>query len=132
MKCVLVDYSGSFRNTGQASLPKRSGKFIQIRTGDTEYLVFSTADLSQYHANISERFFTDHGVWGTYNSKRDFYRIDDPAWEIVGGGAWSADYDSKTLHLSGISQAYGRFDEAGLHTRVKAFREFHGFNVTIS
>lgn len=129
----LIDYSEEhFMSSGKKHLPeKRAGKFLQIRHKDSEYLVFSPGELSKYHADIAERFFARKGINGSYNRKRDYYEISDPEWEIAGGGLWKMDADNRTLHLSGSSQAYGRYDRRGLKERILALKGMSGYLLEI-
>jgi hypothetical protein len=106
------------------------GKFVQIRGNGTEYLVLSARELSVYHANIVERFCLQRsGINGSYNNKRDHYVIHDPDWTVAGGGIWQM--DDKVLRLSGFSQAYGRFDPAGLRERMSKVEGMSGYTVIV-
>ena len=69
---TLIDYT-PFYYTSLAGTPVPAvvaGKFVQIRNGDTLYLVFSPKELTKYHANIVERFCMDKGIEGSYDAKR--------------------------------------------------------------
>ena len=125
MSFVLIDYSDThFESLQKKSVPhKRTGKFVQIRHYDTEYLLLSPIELSTYHANIAERFFSQKDIKGRFNRKRDQFEALDPEWKVVGGGTWSINERDKTLELSGSSQAYGKYDRRGL--REKIFRVKH-------
>lgn len=113
---------------------KRGGKFVQIINHSTsnEYLVLSPRELSVYHANIVERFCALQGaIQGSYNAKRDFFEIYDPAWKVVGGGMWAIDDEEKTLTLGGASQMYGAFDEVGLKQKIQMAAVLSGYTVLI-
>ena len=123
MMFFLIDHSESYYKTiAKRKVPsRRSGKFVQIVNYSTndEYLVLSPKEFSLFHATIAERFFRLKGnITGSYNEKKDFYTIQDPDWEVIGGGMWAIDSRKKTLSLNGESQAYGRFSDAGLKEKV--------------
>lgn len=136
MKFELIDFSGIyFSKILKTSLPaKRSGKFIQVvcYDSDAEYIVLSPKELSVYHANILERFCLQQGaVSGTYNTKRDYFEIHDPSWEVTGGGMWSIDEETKTLSFFGSSQMYGKYDHVGLKKKVLTHSAFTDFAVIV-
>jgi hypothetical protein len=128
---ILLDYSDIYyRAIGKASVPdKRLGKFVLIRNDGTEYLVLSPKGLSVYHANIVERFFTRLKIRGDYNGKGDFYEIHENGWEVRGGGIWAINDADRLLHLSGSSQAYGRYDRTGLRDKIEAVEELSGYRI---
>jgi len=119
MELKVIDYSDMYFSSLP---PARSGKFIQVMSEDSEYLVLSPRELSVFHANIAERFFSSMGIRGQYNHKRDSYRIAHPSWEILGGGHWELDEETGALTLSGTSMAYGRFLSTGLAQKVAKAR----------
>lgn len=133
MKLVFIDYSPLYYKTiAKKTMPsKRTGKFVQIRDGEKEYLVLSPKDLSTYHANVVERFCTEQGIAGSYNTKRDHYTVSSPNWEVVGGGVWTVDVKEKSLHLTGSSLAYGRYDRRGLQDRLASVRELAAYSVIV-
>lgn len=119
MNTVIVDYSEIYYS-GKGSIPERySGKFVQIRHNDTEYILFSPTELIKYHADIVERFCLERKISGHYNKDKKSFDIDDPAWFIVGGGKFDWDKKGKIIRLYDDSMAYGKFDEKGLKERIK-------------
>jgi len=133
MNFELIDYSEYyFKKIANEPVPAiRGGKFVQIRNGKREYLVLSPARLSMYHANIVERFSALNDLDGHWNSGKTVYAIVDPSWTIVGGGRWAIDSGNKTLDLDSSSQAYGRFDPAGLAARILSLDAMKGYAVRI-
>jgi len=116
MKLTVIDYSLEH----SPSPPRqRKGKFIQVLSEKAEYIVMSPKEMSTFHANIAERFFSAQGVLGRYNHKRDDYKVDHAGWAILGGGHWELDEDSEELTLYGMSMAYGRFNSSGLAERME-------------
>ncbi|NIP95283.1 MAG: hypothetical protein GWO24_18285 [Akkermansiaceae bacterium] len=129
MKFFLTDYSRDFY--GDREPRERRGKFIQVRSGDSEHLVFAPREMCTFHANIAERFFDALGFSGRYNRKRDHFTPRAAGWEIVGGGHWSAEDIKKELELSGTSMAYGRFDPEGLLERLSRIKALSGYTIHI-
>jgi hypothetical protein len=116
MRLEVMDYS----HKHFSSPPRqRRGKFIQVLSEGSEYIVMSPKEQSAFHANIAELFFSSRGLRGSYNHKRDNYSIDHPGWSILGGGYWELDEDKGVLKLSGLSMAYGRFRDSGLARRME-------------
>jgi hypothetical protein len=129
----FVDYSKSFfRSRAKKNIPlKRTGKFVQLRNYDSEYLVLAPKEMAAYHANIVERFFTEQRIKGAYNKKRDLYTTKDTEWDIVGGGVWAINEGEKSLAFSGRSIAYGSYDRRGLKDRLSAVKVLSGYQITI-
>lgn len=135
MSFELIDYSGHYF-TGRAMRPvpeQRGGKFVQIRDEESgrEFLVLSPPELSVYHANIVERFCSLQGLDGHWTSGRTSYRIVDPSWTVVGGGRWAIDEREKLLELGSSSQAYGRFDPAGLEEKIRSLDSMKGYVIRL-
>jgi hypothetical protein len=130
---TLLDYTlFYYTSVAQSDIPPLvSGKFVQIRNGNTLYLIFSPRELTKYHANIVERFCMDKGVEGRYDSKREKFFIQDQVWSIIGGGKFERDTDKKTIKLFDNSMAYGKFKAEGLMEALAALPEFSGYTVTI-
>jgi hypothetical protein len=133
MLMTIIDYTVFFYTTLAAlSVPAVvAGKFVQIRNGNTLYLVFSPKEFTKYHANIVERFCMDKGIEGSYDSKREIFAITDQSWQITGGGKFERDANKKTIKLYDNSMAYGKFDVTGLKEIFGALPEFSGYAVSI-
>ena len=133
MAIVFIDYTylyySAIAKTGVP--PARSGKFVQIRNGSTEYLVFSPKEFTKYHANIVERFCLDKGIEGGYDSGGKRYDISDSAWNITGGGKYEIDTHKKAINLFDDSMAYGKFEIQGLREKILSLPEFYDFTVRI-
>ena len=133
MAIVLIDYSHLYYTLiARTEIPPaRSGKFVQIRHGSTEYLVFSPKEFTKYHANIVERFCLDKGIEGGYDSGGKRYDIADSAWVVDGGGKYEINMNKKTIKLYDNSMAYGKFDIPGLREKILFLPEFYVFTVRI-
>ncbi len=129
---VLVDYNGFFHQRAEDAVPDRlTGKFVQIRNGETEYLIFATKDVAPYHADLLEKFCEERGIPGMYVKERKRYDIHDPDWVIVGGGKFEIDKGKKSVLLYDDSMAYGRFAQKGLREKIQSTRELAGYTVKI-
>lgn len=122
MSFHFIDYSSVYFTTiaKKPTPSQRGGKFVQIINHSTkdEYLVLSPKELSIYHANIVERFCMLNGnIPGSYNTKKDFFEIQDPDWEVIGGGVWAIDEENKSLTLGGESKMYGTFHGSNLQKK---------------
>ena len=133
MSFVFIDYTPLFFTAiARTPVPPAiDGKFVQIRNGDTEYLVFSPREFTKYHAGIVERFCLDKGIEGSYDPERKRYDIADQAWVVVGGGKFEIDRDRMTIRLFDDSMAYGKFDRAGMAEKLLSLPDFAGFTVLI-
>jgi hypothetical protein len=107
------------------------GKFVQIKSDDTLFLVFSPRDFTKYHANIIERFCYDKGLEGSYDRERKRFDIHDKAWTIAGGGKFAIDKNRKAVKLFDDSMVYGKFEKTGLREIVNALPEFTGYTIII-
>jgi hypothetical protein len=131
MSFVIIDYSElHFSSLKNAKLPfNRSGKFVQIRHFEAEYLLLSPIELSPYHANIAGRFFSKENIKGRFNKKKDYFELLDPEWEIVGGGMWTINEEEKSLVFFGSSQAYGKYDCGRLKENIFGLQGFKDYSV---
>ncbi len=133
MVVTLIDYIPFYYTflSKEPAPPIITGKFVQIRHGNNLYLVFSPGELSKYHANIVERFCTDKGLDGSYDSERKRYDVNDHDWIVAGGGKFAIDRKQKTIKLYDDSMVYGKFSSKGLKDAIGSFREFSDFTILI-
>lgn len=133
MPIVLIDYTPlNIPAVAKDPIPPlMTGKFVQIRNGNTLYCILSPREFTKYHANIVERFCMDKGIEGRYDSRREKFIIDDQDWVIVGGGKFERDSIKKTIKLYDNSTAYGKFDPTGLKVLLAALPEFSGYGIII-
>jgi len=133
MKTILINYAETYyADTARKGMPEQyAGKFVQIRKGSTEYLVFSPKEFTRYHADIIERFCMDLDIPGVYNSQNKSFDILDPAWVVAGGGKFEIDRKKKHIRLYDNSMAYGKFDRRGLKEKILSIAEFSNYKVQI-
>jgi hypothetical protein len=129
VRVILIDYA---RTHYTKALPdKFSGKFVQMRKGTSEYLIFSPRESDRYHADIIERFCAEHKIAGIYNHANKHFSIHDPSWSVVGGGKFEIDRERKYLRLYDNSMAYGKFAPRGLKWKILALDIFSGYEVRV-
>ena len=130
---VFIDYAPLYyRKMLGTEVPSViRGKFVQIRSESTEYLVFSPKEFTKYHANIVEQFCLDNGLEGNYDTGGKHYDITDRAWSIAGGGKYEINTGEKTIRLFDDSLAYGKFNKQNMADKILSFAEFTGFTVMI-
>jgi hypothetical protein len=130
---VLIDYTSFYYTSiaGTPMPPATTGKFVQIRTESTLYIVLSPKEFTKYHANIIERFCMDKGIEGSYDKEGTKFIIADTAWKVLGGGKFERDANKKTIKFYDNSMAYGKFDPIGMKDALQALPEFRGYAVII-
>jgi hypothetical protein len=133
MEFRIIDYSFlHFRGRKGPAPASREGKFVQLRNGEVEYLVFSPDAMSTYHANIIARFCHDEKIAGLYRTWRtDDFRFKAAGWKIVGGGYWEVDEDRMRMTLSGTAQPYGKFDPEGLVLKIISLGGMEEYDIEI-
>ncbi|MEJ2253198.1 MAG: hypothetical protein P8Y75_02320 [Nitrospirota bacterium] len=133
MALFVVDYSREHyeKRAGGPAPPERHGKFIQVRGGDAEYLVFSIRELHRYHADIARTFLASRGVRGAYNQPRHRFESREAGWRVLGGGLWSVDEGRKVLELSGNSSAYGKYRTEGLAAGLRRVEGLGDYTIVI-
>lgn len=133
MPFVCIDYTSFyFTNLTGTPVPAQvAGKFVQLRNGEMTYLVLSPKGFTKYHANIVERFCMDRGLEGSYDARGERYDISDRAWEIVGGGKYEQDLNSRTIKLYDSSMAYGTFETSALQEQLHEVPQFAGYRILI-
>jgi hypothetical protein len=129
MRIIYRDFSETYyRDIAGADPPDRvEGKFVQIRKGASEYLIFSPREFTKYHADVVERFSKDRGIAGVYDSAHKRFDILDPEWTVIGGGKFEMDRKKKRIRLYDDSMAYGKFDRKGLMEKILSLAVFSGY-----
>lgn len=126
----FIDYFPPEGIEGRNSLSGiREGKFVQLRKGDDQFVVFAPTALFTYHAHIVEKFAEEMGI-SIYKGENTI-TFRDPEWKIVGGGKMRVDPGSKTVMLWGSSQAYGNFDRR-IDRELGKSDELKGYEFSIS
>jgi len=106
--------------TGQ----KQRGKFVLICSQRERFVVFSSFEQVEFHANIVDQFVSEHQLKGHYNKKGDAFYIDTEQWTVSGGGHWEWDLEAGELLLGGRSIAYGSLDLKKIASEVQQSRAF--------
>ncbi len=133
VRFVIVDYSTNYyKDIAKTELPAATnGKFVQVRHGDTEYLILSPKALSPYHAEILERFCRERSIDGSYQEGKKRFDIRDAEWVIQGGGKFEIDKTKRYIRFYDNSMAYGRFNSKGLREKVRGSEMFKGYEIRI-
>jgi hypothetical protein len=127
----LIDYSGVLY--GEDLPPVREGKFLQVvEEGETELLILSPYGLSEYHAQILERYCMSSGREGGFLRKPDRYHAPGAGIEVIGGGHWKIDDPGSRLELGGDSKVYGRFDGQALAEKIRTIPKYGKYNISIT
>jgi hypothetical protein len=112
--------------------PVTEGKFVQLRLGDLEYLVFAPKQLAQFHNQILARFLADRDIEHHWVSDQSL-AFEHDTLRVIGGGRFRLEPSAQSLALWDNSRAYGRFDERGLAARIKAAgHRFSAHHIEIS
>ncbi len=132
MNVILVDYS-EVSGSLEAAPPfaSRSGKFVQIRHKNTEYLILAPKEVALYHAGIVERFCREKGLRGSHNGEGKRFDIHEPSWVIVGGGKFEADKGKKYIRFYDNSMAYGKFDSKGMRRKILSIGKLSDYTVEL-
>lgn len=133
MRVVFIDYSETYyRDSAGTEIPERyKGKFVQIRKGSSEYLVFSPKEYTRFHADIVRQFCREREIPGVFNSQSKTFDIHDPSWVVAGGGKFEIDRGKRFLHLYDNSMAYGKFDGKDLKKKILAVAKLSDYRVQI-
>jgi hypothetical protein len=133
VKVILIDYAEMhYHGFGGTEIPKcYRGKFVQIRNGPAEYLVFSPKEFTRFHADIVRHFCRERDISGIFNGENKKFEIHDPLWVVAGGGKFEMDRGEKILRLYDNSMAYGRFDRKGLKEKILGVAEMSDYKVRI-
>lgn len=133
MEIVFVDYSERYYTevAGTAVPEKRSGKFVQVRKKDREYLILAPKEYALYHSDLLARFCRERGIAGSYDDERKRFAVKDPSWVVAGGGKFEIDSREKYIRLYDDSMAYGKFDSKGLKEKIRRIKGLEDYKVRI-
>jgi hypothetical protein len=120
MKIIFMDYSERYyADVAGTALPEvRGGKFVQIRTRDSEYILLSPKEITPYHADLVQKFCLEKGIDGSYDIERKRFNIAGTEWVVAGGGKFEINDVQRYIYFYDDSMAYGKFDSKGLEGKV--------------
>jgi hypothetical protein len=115
---IVEDYTPDYyQNRLGAPLPSTyAGKFVHIVGPADEYLVLSPTELTEFHAQIVQRFSRRRPDTSSVFLPSGEVRFGTPGWSVRGGGHFQLNRAGNCLALWGASKAYGAFD--GDYVRV--------------
>lgn len=102
-----------------------AGKFLQLRWQGNDYLLFAIRDRYRFHNQMLGRFLANHALPHHWRDEATL-EFDLPRLSVVGGGRFRFTREPQRLELWDESQAYGRFEEAGLAERIRASGHLYG------
>jgi hypothetical protein len=124
---IIVNYS--LPTTGEPG--ESQGKFVQLYWLNEEYLVFAPRDLYGYHVQILSRFLDDRQIPYKWLDSQQLL-VKDSRLNVVGGGKFVLNPARQALKLWDNSQAFGRFEEAGIIQRIsETFHPWHSFEISV-
>ncbi|HMK48901.1 MAG TPA: hypothetical protein VK435_02520 [Thermodesulfovibrionales bacterium] len=132
-KITYINYASTYYPyvAGIAEPQQYEGKFVQIRRGGTEYLVFSPKEFTRFHADIVQRFCGEHNIYGVYRTENKVFEITDPEWRVTGGGKFAIDREKRDLRIHDNSLAYGKFEKQGLKEKILSVSQLSDYDVRI-
>jgi len=80
---------------------------------------------------ILERFCMQHEVKGIWVRKPSIFRILGGEWNILGGGHFVVDDETRLLRLFGDSTSYGGFNRDGLKEKLATHGCFREYSIRI-
>lgn len=126
----FVDLSLANSQRGTENSPGlREGKFVQIKGGSDEYVVFAPKGMCKYHSHIVEQFAALRQIATRTNSTGDTIYLVEQNWEIVGGGKMRINSSEKAIEVGGSSKAYGSFDTSRLGKTLAS--AFDGYEIIV-
>ena len=125
---IIEDYSREyFEGRLGGRIPSIcEGKFVHITGPKEEYLVLSPIELTEFHAQIVQRFSRRRAEMSSVSlPSGEEVRFGTPGWNIKGGGRFQWDKAGRRIALWGASKVYGAFD--GTYIR-QALRQSNGWD----
>ena len=96
------------------------GKFVQLSWQGEPWLLFASKDQHAFHNQIVAHFLSElHQPFHWRSPEVLTFELTEL--EILGGGKFVFDWDSRRLLLSDNSMVYGRFDEGLLRESISDF-----------
>jgi hypothetical protein len=93
------------------------GKFLQIRLGSRDYLIFAAAGEHRYHNQILARFLSQQGIPHHWEGAERLV-VSHSQLAVAGGGRFRLDPVQESLRVWDSSSVYGRFDAARLAAQL--------------
>jgi len=126
----FIDYFSAENDSGEKSKTAvREGKFVQIRNGNNQIVIFAPTTPYKYHSHIVAKFAEDMGL-NTFEGNNGI-TFSDPGWKIVDGGKMRLNADTREVEIWGASQAYGQFDRT-IEEELGNSNELNGYEISIN
>lgn len=108
-----------------------SCKFVVLGRGEHYLLVFGDIHDYPYHANLLDGYCKREGIARHWVKQPDQLHIEDPQYQVLGGGYLELDGIRRKVRISGSSKAYGYYDSDAVRLITSSAQEFVGFSVVI-
>jgi hypothetical protein len=92
------------------SKAEEEGKFVLLTKGKALHLILSPLSLTPYHANIIYQYLQVEGRGKVEATSSGGCKILSKAWQVHGGGHYTAQPWLHHLSLHGKSTAFGKYD----------------------
>ncbi len=106
-----------------------SCKFMILSKGDHYLLIFGDIMEFPYHANLLDGYCRRAAIPRHWVRQPDQLHIEDPQYQVLGGGYLEMDAMRKKVRISGSSKAYGYYDSDAVRLITLTAPEFAGFSV---
>ena len=106
-----------------------SCKFVVLGRGEHYLLIFGDIQEYPYHANLLDGYCKHAGIARHWVRQPDQLHIEDPQYQVLGGGYLELDGIRRKVRISGSSKAYGYYDSDAVRLITSAAPEFAGFAV---
>ena len=130
---IVEDYTPDYYQSRLgAALPSTyEGKFVHIAGPADEYLVLSPVELTEFHAQIVQRFSRRRPDTSSVYLPSGEVRFGTPGWSVRGGGRFQLDRAANCLSLWGESKAYGGFDGDYLCAALRQNADWVQFEIAL-
>lgn len=115
-QCRIISYPPVEQLADQQEV---QGKFAQFIWQGSEYLLFASREEHRFHNQMLAHFFDDHSIAYQWPDEQTL-EFDTAQISVTGGGRFRFVRTQGLLELSDNSQAYGRFNEAGLEAKIRS------------
>lgn len=108
-----------------------SCKFVILGKGEHYLLIFGDIQDYPYHAKLLEGYCKREGIARHWVRQPDQLHIEDPQFQVLGGGYLELDGIRRKVRVSGSSKAYGYYDSDAVRLITSSAPEFASFAVAI-
>lgn len=107
-----------------------SCKFVILGKGEHYLLIFGDIQEYPYHANLLDGYCKREGIARHWVRQPDQLAIEDPQYQVLGGGYLELDGMRKRVRIYGSSKAYGYYNSDAVRLITLTAPELAGFAVS--